>query len=277
MKIGLIGKFRKLHDEEYIAQSFESLGNDVIRIEHGEQYTGDLDLLIIGKCKDIPKGYKTVSWLFDLYYDYHREHLVKTAPYFKTEIVFTTDGGHSKRWKEDGINHICVRQGIFKDECFMGMLQQSEYDVVFVGSDNPIYPERTIIMRKLANRYKFCWFGKRNTEEIRGRMLNQLYARSKIVVGDSYPSPHYWSNRVVETLGRGGFLIHRYVEGIKEEYPDLVTYDGTDKDLYEKIDYFLSHDEEREVIRRKNFELVKNNYTMDKKCKEILNYVTQLK
>ncbi len=129
-------------------------------------------------------------------------------------------------------------------------------------------------MDKLSLDYNFKWFGRYSTNEIRGLPLNELYSQTKIVVGDSVYSPHYWSNRVVETLGRGGFLIHREVEGLKEVYPDLVTYDGTYDDLMKKIDYYLAHEDERREIIKKNFERVRDYYTMDKQCQKLLNYIS---
>jgi len=289
MRIAFVGKFRKMHDEEYIARSFEMLGHTVDRIEqithprdvmqYIREHTPDILLYtkwdipveMLDACKVL--HVKTVCWLFDLYFDYSREWQVNNKTFFRSQYVFTTDGGHDKRWKEHNINHRCVRQGIYKEECEM-LEPTPRIEVVFVGSKSPIYPERNETMKRLANDFKFKWFGERNTDEIRGLHLNRLFSASHIVVGDSFYSPHYWSNRVVETLGRGGFLIHRDVPGIKEEYPDLVTYDGTYEDLKSKIEYYLKNESERVEIIKKNFEHVKNNYTMDKKCQELLNYIS---
>lgn len=288
MKLLMIGKFTKLYDEEYIARSFEMLGVEVKRVNENlskleiidniEHFQPDYILwtkLKVGepaKLREYCRKYKTICWVFDLYFDYHREVRLNT-PAFTADWVFTTDGGHDDEFKAKGINHNCVRQGIFAPECFYNV-DKPMYDVVFVGSENPYYPNRTQFMGKLAQEYNFKWFGRYNTNEVRGLMLNELYSQTKIVVGDSVYSPHYWSNRVVETLGRGGFLIHREVEGIKEAFPDLVTYNGTYADLKNKIDYYLTHEDERQAIIKKNFELVKNNYTMDKQCQKLLNYIS---
>lgn len=293
MKIGLIGKFNKMHDEEYIARSLEMLGNDVIRINqtpdqgliHRKIVLCRPELLIFTKWqtdklgKDALErskewGMKTVCWLFDLYWDYEREYRIKNASYFRADYVFTTDGGHEGKWKEVGINHHCVRQGIYDKECFL-LPPHNPEGIVFVGSENAFNLERNIMIDKVKTHYglDFKWYGKHNTDHVRGTNLNELYRRAKIVIGDSVYSPYYWSNRVVETLGRGGFLIHKDVPGLKEEYPDLVTYDGTFEDLKEKIDYYMAHEEERLEIINKNFNHVKNNYTMDKKCKELLLWI----
>lgn len=289
-RIAFIGKFRRLHDEEYIARSFEQIGCDVFRVEESllshqmigliEEYNPDLVLwtkLKVPEPKRIVeafKEYKTVSWVFDLYWNYDRQNQLINHPAFKAKYVFTTDGGNDNRFKQIGLNHRCVRQGILKEECLL-VKGTPEDVIVFVGSDNILNGERQKKLSFLEQEYgaKFKWYGKFNTNELRGLDLNNLYANSKIIIGDSVYSPYYWSNRVVETLGRGGFLIHRDVEGIKEEYPYLVTYDGTNEDLKAKIDYYLTHEEERQEIIKKNFEWVRDNYTMDKKCQDLLNYI----
>jgi spore maturation protein CgeB len=214
-------------------------------------------------------GTKTICWLFDLYFNYQREYQVKNKSFFKSDYVFTTDGGQQNRFEELGINHKCVRQGIFRDECVLLPFQEIENEIIFVGSENPIYPERTKLIRDL----NATWFGRKNTNELRGMALNELYAKSRVVIGDSFPSPHYWSNRVVETLGRGGFLIHKDTPGLKEAYPFLVTYKDK-KDLLEKIEFYKNNESERRKIIRQNFEYVKNNYTMEKQCQILLNYIS---
>jgi spore maturation protein CgeB len=285
-KIALIGLFVLLNDEEYIARSFEQIGCEVMRIsktfppmqiiERIKNFNADIILYNKWNItrEQMPliqmlrrEGKKTVCWLFDLYFDYAREYLVKNMWYFGSEYVFTTDGGHQDRFDELGINHKCLRQGIYRDECILLPFEKPEHKIIFVGSDSPIYPERSRIIREL----KVEWFGRKNTNEIRGMELNKLYAKTKIVIGDSFYSPYYWSNRVVETLGRGGFLIHQEVEGLKEAYPYLVTYKRGDiDDLKSKISYYLSHEDERREIVIKNFNWVKEHYTMDKMCAKLL-------
>lgn len=220
-------------------------------------------------------GTKLVCWMFDLYFGYQREWQVKNFKMFKADYVFSTDGGHRDKWKEYGVNHYCVRQGIIPSECYIAKTNRPpEYDVVFVGSNNPLFPERKRINDEIAKDFKFKWFGSFNSNEVRGIALNELYANTKVVIGDSFYSPHYWSNRVVETLGRGGFLIHQEVEGIKEEYPYLVTYKRGDiEDLKAKIRYYIEHDDERRQIIQKNLDWVKENYTVTKKVEEILKII----
>jgi spore maturation protein CgeB len=78
-----------------------------------------------------------------------------------------------------------------------------------------------------------------------------------VVVGDTlcpgFSYPGYWSDRVYETLGRGGFLVHPRIAGLERQFTDgehLAYYDYTDFDgLFAVIDRYLDDPAERESIR----------------------------
>lgn len=291
MRIAFIGKFQRLYDEEYIARSFEALGHDVLRLPNEIAMRGLFDridefkpdICLYTKFEPVEgggifleglrsRGVKAVCWLFDLYFGYPRENLVYEASYFRADVVATTDGGHDDMWLKHRINHMLVRQGIYKPEAVL-MQGVPEDTIVFVGADNALNEARVYMTTRVRNHYgdRFKWYGRKNTHELRGTDLNVLYAGNKIVVGDSVWSPNYWSNRVVETLGRGGFLIHVDVPGLKQEYPDIVTYErGNFDDLREKIDYYTEHEDERKSIVERNFNLVRSSYTMEHKCRDLL-------
>lgn len=283
-----------MDDEEYIALGFEKLGHEIIRIEDSTITTEICELL--GKSRpdlvlwtklrtDDPTKLReycrrqkltTVCWVFDLYFDYHREYQLRSHPAFTADYVFTTDGGHEHEFKTIGIKHKCVRQGIANAECFLEPFNNPK-GAVFVGTDNPTHPYRTEMITVVKNHIQdFEWIGRGDPREMRGPALNKLYSTKKLVIGDSVYSPHYWSNRVVETLGRGGFLIHPEVEGIKEEYPHLITYKRGDFDELRKLlTYYNTHEEERQEVVKKNFEWVRDNYTVDKKCAELLSHIVK--
>lgn len=288
MKIAIIGKFGRMYDEEYIARSFEVLDHEVCRIYEGgtsKDVIEQLDFfgpdLVLWTKLMVPQAprireycrkYKTVCWVFDLYWGYEREYRMKNHAAFTADYVFTTDGGHQKEFEEAGINHKCIRQGIYKQECFYYPPEAKDM-VVFVGSENPLHGHRQKQMSYLEQEYgkQFKWIGRNNTDEMRGLKLNELYSTVKVVVGDSVYSPYYWSNRVVETLGRGGLLIHEEVPGLKDEYPYILTYPRGDfYTLKSMIDFYFIHEEERQKVIKQNFEWVRSHYTMEKKCAELL-------
>lgn len=127
--------------------------------------------------------------------------------------------------------------------------------------------------RKFGRRF-VCW---PKQQAIRGTDLTDLYASVKVVVGDSCLAgkvPGYWSDRVPETLGRGGFLIHPYVDGILNTHPDLVTYTPGDmSELVGKVSHFLVHPEDRELNRKQNAEYTRTHHTYRNRMQTVLDTV----
>lgn len=173
------------------------------------------------------QGVVTASYHLDLYVGLEREAGIDNDPFWTTQYVFTPDGDpHSAEFFAlKGINHIWSPPAVFSEECVPGMWRDEyNYDVVFVGSYgyHPEHPWRTKLIDHLADRYgeKFRRFGGDQPEgPTRGKDLNDLYASAKVVVGDSLCLPghtNYWSDRVCETLGRGGLLVHPRVPGLAE-------------------------------------------------------------
>lgn len=299
-RILYIGDFKALFStERYIAYALKSLGyevmakqEDLFMVDNPQRvadYIKDYDPILVLFSKGRPQGYatrmieilklkevNTACWLFDLYFNLpsNREAklIAKQAPY-NVETIFSTDGGSDASFKSIGIKHKLLRQGIHEPEAIL-LDREKTHEIIFVGGD--YFHNRGDLLNGLKDRYggKFEWLGKDGL--LRNMALNEVYASTKIVVGDSQPSPHYWSNRIYETLGRGGFLIHPRVEGLETEFEDkkhLVLYErGNLEELYKLIDYYLEHEEEREVIRKAGFEHVKNNYTYKHRCIELMKH-----
>src|SRR3990167_3629887 len=205
-----------------------------------------------------------------------REIQVHTNPIFRADMVFSTDGGHQKEFEDVGVKHRLLRQGIYQAEAYLGQPTfPTKAEIVFVGSVyEHIWPYRKELIDFLKETYKekFEHLGERG--DIRHDALNNLCATVKIVVGDSVYTPYYWSNRIYEIIGRGGFFIHPKVVGLDKEftpYEHFIPYDfGNFGQLKEIIDYYLSHNEEREKIKLAGFEHCKKNHTYLHRVKEML-------
>lgn len=301
MKIAYIGKFAKLWDEEAIALGLEEAGATVERIEESGMYNEVLTRIeafnpdvVLGAKYNVfwqkkffqwlkTKPYISASWTFDLLIGHPpRESRVRSYRFLYCDVVFLTDGGHMKEYKDIGVNVRLLRQGIPDEFCYMAEPEEGP-DIVFVGTENPTFPYRQNLMRLLKHEYgsRFTWIGQNNAEACRGHDLNKLYASAKIVVGDCMYGDYYWSNRIVETLGRGGFLIHPNVRGIEKDYKpykEFIPYNWGDfRGMVTKINYYLDHKEDRDKIRTAGFERVKNNYKMSHKCKELYETLKQYK
>lgn len=293
MKTIYIGSFTRLYDEEGIARSFEHLGHEVVRYEErgfghkefDEIIKSDADLLVFAKLKIHPplradlvskfKG-KTICYVPDLYFGLSREHLVWNDPIFRADYVFTPDGGNDEKWKTYGVNHHCVRQGIFHEE--VGKVSVNKrIDVVFVGALNEQFPYRHKLIEFLRDNYDLKWFGNGSDDEVRGEDLTILYNKTRIVIGDSVSSPKYWSNRIYETIGRGGFIIHPIIEGLEEDYEPykhFIPYNyGDFEGLKKKIDHYLTNPEECRQISEAGMKHTLENHTLLNRCQQILKII----
>jgi len=248
IKIVYYGNFTTPHQTEYyIADALQRCGFNVMKINRDKTHTVDCDYMLFAKLRknDVILKYKelgipTISWTFDLYrgfkvYERYNDH------HLEADIIITTDG-------DDG--YPTIRQGIHKPEKVM-IKGTKVYNIVFVGS--AYYKER----KELLQRVKPKIF-----QGIRGFGLNKLFGQTKIVLGDSYPATNYWSNRVYETMGRGGFLIHPKVEGLPSYIPQFER--GKEKEV---IEYYLKNEKEREELRELQFKMCP---TYDDRIKELI-------
>lgn len=299
-KIIYVGNFKKpFCTEVHIKASLVSLGHEVIPVQED---MGDSrcilrlieeqkpDFLLYTKTwsksydwKFIKSKIYTVSWTLDLYHTLQRKTELKNNAFFHTHLVLSPDGGHDQEFKDNKVNHRYLKPGVFDQECYIGKYDADfDYDVVFVGSYltyHEEWPHRKALVDFLIKTYgpRFTFFPKERS--IRGEDLNNLYATAKIVVGDSLYSPHYWSDRIYETTGRGGFLIHPKVEGIEEEFEygkHIIGYNYWDfEGLKKKIDYYLEYPEEREIVRMAGHNMVKEKCTYVVRCEEMLSIVNE--
>lgn len=243
------------------------------------------DHLSILEKRKIPSA----SYHLDLYYGLQRDGGLGSDPFWRTDFVFTPDGDpkSAKYFKKHGIKHYYLKPGVYKDECQLFPVEKTKA-IIFVGSYSyhPEWPYRQDLINWLKNNFfnEFEHWGPEGMGHIRGEELSRLYSTTKIVIGDSLHLPghdYYWSDRVYETLGRGGFLIHPYIKGLEEEFTDkkhLVFYEyGNFDQLKELINYYLAENEEREAIRQAGHEFVKHNATYTQRLTRALKIIEESK
>ena len=200
-----------------------------------------------------------------------REARVGQHPFWTADKVFTADGGNEDRFRWRNVNHAWMPPAVVERDCHPGTFRKElASDIGFVGATvyHPEYPFRNELISALQYRYGDRF---RLYTGYRGEALNDLYASIKVVVGDSCfgGSPYYWSDRVPETLGRHGFLVHPNTRGL--DIPGLVTHEpGNIQNLFSKIDYFLAHEEERLACIKVASGWVKARETYTNRAKTIL-------
>lgn len=293
MKILYLGKFeRHYRTENYVATALETLGHTVLKfpvmnphsnlVMRAKQETSKFDPDLVLFSKSYFTGIKsyikwlrhnntrTACWLWDLFLGFGRRLPPQAS---EVEFLFSTDGGHQAEFSKRGIDHRLLRQGIHAPLSYQLPQNHYQHDVAFIGS---LYtPERERLVRWLKDNYGSRF---KHHTITRGADLNLAISQVKVVVGDSYPSPHYWSNRVYEVLGRGGFFLHPETVGMDTEFTDCEQYvsyrpvgsAGGFDDLRSAIDTYVSDDIERQRIATNGYALVSSRYTYLQRCESLL-------
>lgn len=246
------------------------------------------------------EGVPTVGYHLDLWRGLKREQDLNTDQYWGIEYFFTCDKLFVPDLEAKGIKSYYLPAGVFGDECRIVEPDRAKYphDIIFTGSYNyhPEWPYRKELIDWLKSTYgeRFGHYGGDGLGVVRGNDLNQLYASAKIVIGDTlckgFEYPFYFSDRLFEVPGRGGFMIFPYIKGLEECFvlsdprynlPDnnnkpteLVVYDFNNfGNLGHQIDYFLEMEADRQAIVEAGHARVKKDHTYASRLKFILDTV----
>jgi hypothetical protein len=229
----------------------------------------------------------TMTYHLDLWHGLHRERDMHTDPYWQIGHFFTADANMADYLNEKTpVRGHYMPAAVYGAECYIAegiVRHRYANDVIFVGQRNyhPEWPYRPQLIDWLAHTYgdRFTRIaGDCPSGTVRGHALNTLYASSKVVVGDTlclgYNYPNYWSDRVYETLGRGGFMIHPRVPGMDKHFTDgehLAFYDyGNFEQLKYWIDCYLDEECERDAVRLAGHQHVKDHHTYRHRWADIL-------
>jgi len=182
-------------------------------------------------------GVPIVSFHLDRYLGIEREGMVDSEPFFRTDLLFTPDSGD---WAAHGVRAHWMPPGVDRAEAnavYRPNPKRWPWKVVMVGSFPYPHPDwhpvRAEVVSHLRARYGDAFAvlpADQGGRPIRNADLGELYATVPVVVGDSCwagmadDPGGYWSDRVTETLGRGGYLIHPHSAKLAEMYPDLALY-----------------------------------------------------
>lgn len=211
------------------------------------------------------EGIITATLHLDAFVGLKREHFIfDEDPMFTVQHVFTADGSPecAQAMVEHGFNHHWMPPGL--DE---RVLERTPGDaprapeLVFVGTRHGYHDEhrwRPQLFDTMERRYgdRFCWYGNGSPRgTLRGPDLDGLYASPHhVIVGDSCfagARRAYFSDRLVETLGRSGLLLHPDLHGcMYEDGQHYLAYEPTADGLCETVERALAMSvEERMLIK----------------------------
>jgi len=245
--------------------------------------TLQLDMIAAARKADVP----VVGYHLDRWFGLNRENDVKNEPFFKADLNVTADGGHQAEFEALGVNHVWFPPGVSLGQCVLEPNDKPEYkhDVVFCGSHHHVadyhkeWGYRLELTRWLEREFgpRLGLYPVPGEHALRGQPLVDLYGNAKVIVGDSCLNggiTNYWSDRIPETLGRAGFLIHPNVEGLTDHFTPgehLVTYDlGDFETLRNLIETYVVEEGERNRIRYTGQYHVLQHYTYEERMKQLV-------
>jgi len=313
MRIAFVGNHKvDFSSESHHAKTLEAMGHEVIRMQEGvirsdtilrEALASDMLVFIhthgvntrgphtISQVFDVLKkrGVPTVTYHLDLWLGIKREEDLENDPFYHSIEYFFTVDKLMAHWFNTNtkVKGIYLPAAVYDQEVYMAPLEGEMKEVIFVGSKgyHPEWPYRPYLIDKLQQRYNdsFHHIGRDGEGAMRGDDLNRLYANTKVVVGDTlcknFDYPYYLSDRIFETTGRGGFIIHPYIKGIEDLFEigkEIITYKYADfDDLFAKIEYYIQNPVQREKIRLAGHERTKRDHTYKNRWEFILKEIAR--
>lgn len=227
-------------------------------------------------------GVPVVGYHLDRWWGLRRQSDVYNMPYLRLLDRFYVADPQTARWEAAGVHAVRMSPGVSDRHVLDGEVSPkwAGYDLVFVGNTtthyHPEHTHRADLLAYLRKRY-----GRRfveipgNGPAIRGQELADIYATIPVIVGDSclVGLDSYWSDRVPETIGRGGYLLHPDTDWAGE-YEPAVHLDcwrvGDWDGLANLIDYALTDDGWRMTVAAEGAHHVRTNHTYRVKVARVL-------
>lgn len=293
-KICAIGQFMLLRykqlgfDWDALPRAFEKLGMDYLLLEGMRNvdtkkmrdavisFKPDYLLVILKDnvpfVKDISHdlkkiGTKVIYWFCD------PEHPKKEDLSNVIDIMFLTNRGQIEEYKSAyNLKRVYyMSQGY--DPYVQHRLNMDEiYDVGFSGaiSDEPLHKTRRDLLNAIKDKYQL-----KISNNIRNN-IPEFYSQSKTVFGVSdFDYELYTSNRFFVALGCGACYVTKKFKGIEllAENRKHVLWFETKEELFDVLDYYISHDIERNNIRQAAEKLALLKHTYTARIKNVMDVV----
>ena len=197
----------------------------------------------------------------------------------------------------DYLKNTLLRNAFYLPECcnptYHKPVELTKEDISLYGCDittaGNLYPNRSAFFANLTNYNVKIWGNPAplwmNTSAIKKMIMNKYvsneekskaFSAAKIVLNNLHPGEIYGVNcRAFEIPACGGFEMINYRPGLSQLFEidkEIVSFNNYN-DLIEKIDYYLAHEEERNIITKAGKVRVHKDHTYSKRLQLMINTV----
>ena len=268
-----------------IKKSFEKFGFNVIIQERECWYDEtefDIALVLRGMV-----GYNPDYSKINIMWNISHSQSISTDEYEKYDYVFIASESYAKKIKSKvNTNVHILLQCTDPDVFFPEGGDEFSDEILFVGVTRGVY--RPIIKDILKTNHNVSIYGMGWEEFIDEKYvqdyfipneeLHKYYSSCKILLNDHWEDmlqEDFPSNRLFDALSCGAFVISDNIPSAETLFEgSIVTYEDVN-DLNKKIDYYLSHGEERVKLAKKGQQIVLENHTFDKRIIEIISVLKE--
>lgn len=174
------------------------------------------------------------------------------------DVLAVASKSYAEKLNQNGINAIYAPQFTNTSKFYPEKDESVATDILFVGSN---WHDRTSLRYALEEGfdvavYGYNWQGLVPDRMYKGQYiantdLNRYYASAKIVLNDHRPDMKQFgfiNNRIYDATAAGAMVISDYMPEIEAEYGDTIPMYKNKEGLKELLNYYLSHEEERQRL-----------------------------
>lgn len=226
-----------------------------LRIDHGDYRY------------DIPEDLRPCAfWAIDTHLKKPFKKILRQARHY--DFVFCAQKNGAEALRKRGINSFWLPLGC-DPEIHQNLKMQKNFIVGFVGA--PFYGyTRGELLKLIKQKYPQSYLGPAEFTEI-----GAIYSQSKI--GFNYSINNDINMRVFEIMSCGTMLLTNYIKdnGLMELFENkrhLVVYKNR-AELFDLIEYYLNHEEERNKIAQAGYELAVSRHTYKNRVSQMFEVI----
>lgn len=240
---------------------------------------------------------KIILWMMDSIYRYRDAY--NNIDSFDAKFMF--EESDVKRLKEENIDSVFLPMAADENNYFPIDHTEKDIDVLFVGK---LYENRLKMFNRLIKRFpelnikiygqytalkrpgsffEYYLTDRKNyftNSFVSPQDLNKLYSRSKIALNIHHAQSQTGCNpRVFEILASKTFQLVDENLYIKQNFVEKNLLAGYTKEeeLFEQIEHYLKHEQERKKIAENGYENVITNHTFKQRVQVIVNHIERNK